>query len=148
MELVAIYLVAALVGGMVARTIHLPPMVGFLASGFALNASGVADLPGLEVLADFGVIMLLFTIGLKMDVRTLAQRHVWATTVLHLVLFGALIIGALGVLAVAIPAYLGDKSMDALITVGLAAAFSSTVVAVVWCFVFFPMFVACGISLL
>lgn len=130
MELVAIYLVAALVGGMVARTIHLPPMVGFLASGFALNASGVADLPGLEVLADFGVIMLLFTIGLKMDVRTLAERHVWATTVLHLVLFGALIIGALGVLAVAIPAYLGDKSMDALITVGLAAAFSSTVVAV------------------
>ena len=48
-------------------------MVGFLTAGFAYNLAGF-DIPeGLQTIADLGVTLLLFSIGLKLKIRDLAR---------------------------------------------------------------------------
>ncbi|WP_166849770.1 cation:proton antiporter family protein [Isoptericola sp. BMS4] len=125
-----LYLVAALVGGMAATLVRLPPLVGFLAAGFALGATGAPELPEIELVAELGVALLLFAIGLKLDVRSLLRPEIWLTTVVHLAVSIALAVGFLGVLAVAGVALLADESWGSLALVGLALAFSSTVFVV------------------
>ena len=68
--MVAAMIVTAFVLGLAARFVGLPPMVGFLAAGFVLNAMGVEGGPGLDRIADLGVQLLLFSIGLKLDLRS------------------------------------------------------------------------------
>lgn len=63
MEVFALYLGAAVVAGMLAVLLRLPPLVGFLAAGFALGGLGAPELDGLDTLADLGVALLLFGIG-------------------------------------------------------------------------------------
>ncbi|MEE2815614.1 MAG: cation:proton antiporter, partial [Actinomycetota bacterium] len=65
MEQIVLTLLTAAVLGTVAHLLRIPPLVGFLAAGFLLGALGVQPFTGLEVLADIGVMLLLFTIGLK-----------------------------------------------------------------------------------
>ena len=52
--------------GFLAQQLRLPPLVGFLGAGFALHALGAEGGPLLQQLADLGVTLLLFTIGLKL----------------------------------------------------------------------------------
>ena len=73
-------------GGMVVNLIGLPPLLGFLAAGFILNGMGYENSPALSEVADLGVTLLLFTIGLKLNIKTLMRRDVWGTTSLHLLL--------------------------------------------------------------
>ncbi len=99
MEDMTAILVVALLGGMAAALVRLPPLLGFLVAGFVLNVLGVASVPALEVSADLGVTLLLFGVGLKIDLRQLAQREVWATATVHLVastLIGAGVVAAIG----------------------------------------------------
>ncbi len=123
----ALFLVAAVVGGLLAVAVRLPPLVGYLAAGFALGGMGVAEPAGLETVAQLGVVLLLFAIGLKFDARTLLRREIWLTTSLHVVLSTAVGLGLLGLLAVVGPALVADESLGALALVGFALSFSSTV---------------------
>ena len=83
-----IVLVIALLAGLLARVAHLPPMLGFLLAGFALTPLQrfLPELAGLNVqpLADVGITLLLFSIGLKLDIRSLLRPFVWAVTCLHM----------------------------------------------------------------
>lgn len=54
MEL-ALFLAAAVVGGLLASAVRLPPMVGYLAAGFALGALGAPEPAGLAQIAELGV---------------------------------------------------------------------------------------------
>ena len=74
----------ALIAGVAATRFGLPPMVGYLLCGFVLNASGVIDHDRLTMIGDLGVTLLLFTIGLKLDLRSLLKPVVWAGTTLHM----------------------------------------------------------------
>lgn len=130
MAAAALYLGAALLGGLLAVLLRLPPLVGFLAAGFALGAVGAPELPYLEPIASFGVVLLLFAIGLKLDVRTLLRREIWLTTVVHLGISVAIALGFLGLLAVIGFGFLGGESFGALALVGFALSFSSTVFVV------------------
>jgi predicted Kef-type K+ transport protein len=130
MAAAALYLGAALLGGLVAVLLRLPPLVGFLAAGFALGAAGAPTLPYLEPIADLGVVLLLFAIGLKLDVRTLLRREIWLTSVVHLALSVAMGLGFLGLLAVIGFGFVADESFGALALVGFALSFSSTVFVV------------------
>ncbi|PRC60327.1 potassium transporter Kef, partial [Mycobacterium sp. ITM-2017-0098] len=76
MSVVAVYLIVTFGLGGLAMAVRLPPLVGFLAAGFVLNALNVAELPQLDVIADLGVTLLLFAIGLKLNVRILLRREV------------------------------------------------------------------------
>ena len=129
MEL-GLYLVAAVVGGFLAVSARLPPLVGYLVAGFALGAVGVQEPAGLEQIAELGVVLLLFAIGLKFDARTLLRKEIWLTTSVHLVLSTAVGLGFLGLLAVVGPALVADEPVGALALVGFALSFSSTVFVV------------------
>ncbi|WP_199445853.1 hypothetical protein [Auritidibacter sp. NML120636] len=52
---------------------RLPPFIGFVASGFALNAAGVKHVESLDLLAVIGVTLMLFSIGLRL--RTGHDTH-------------------------------------------------------------------------
>lgn len=130
MAAAALYIGAALLGGLGAVLLRLPPLVGFLAAGFALGAAGAPHLPYLEPIADFGVVLLLFAIGLKLDVRTLLRREIWLTTVVHMAISVAIALGFLGLLAVVGFGFVADESFGALALVGFALSFSSTVFVV------------------
>ncbi|MAU81995.1 cation:proton antiporter [Gordonia sp. GW1C4-4] len=110
--------------------LRLPPLVGFLAAGFVLNAMNVEDLPQLDVLADLGVTLLLFAIGLKLDVRILLRREVWLTTSVHMVISVVLGSIAMWVAAVAGMAMLAGQSVQTIALLAFALSFSSTVFVV------------------
>lgn len=116
--------------GFIAKQVGLPPLVGFLISGFVMNALDVEMFDGLHTLADLGITLLLFTIGLKLDIRSLIRPQIWGVSSLHLLMvvitFGALImlIGYLG-----LPLFI-DIDLQTAALLAFALSFSSTVFAV------------------
>src|SRR5919112_3625623 len=73
---IAIILVAALIGGLVARRLGLPLVLGYILAGVAVgpNTGGptVSSVHDIELLAEIGVALLLFTIGLHFSLDELA----------------------------------------------------------------------------
>ena len=68
----ALWLTIAFACGIIAKRISLPPLIGFLVTGFILNATGLTQghiREILQVLSDLGVMLLLFTIGLKINIQ-------------------------------------------------------------------------------
>ncbi|OZD10283.1 potassium transporter Kef [Rhodococcus sp. 06-235-1A] len=130
MTIAAIYLVIAFGLGGLAMAVRLPPLVGFLAAGFVINALDVGEVPQLELMADLGVTLLLFAIGLKLDVRILLRREVWLTTSVHLV--SSIVVGTtiLWLAAVAGLAMLSGQSLTTIALLAFAMSFSSTVFVV------------------
>ena len=117
----------AFVLGVAARLVRLPPLVGFLIAGFVLRGAGFESSVGLQKIADIGVTLLLFTIGLKLQIKTLLKPVVWAGATIHMALFVALF-GAV-FYAFDFGVFRGtDFSSAALIA--FALSFSSTVFAV------------------
>ena len=68
----------ALIAGIIAVRFYLPPMVGYLLAGFVLNFFGFVDHDRLTMIGNLGVTLLLFTIGLKLDLRSLLRPAIWA----------------------------------------------------------------------
>jgi predicted Kef-type K+ transport protein len=120
----------AFAAGLGAHLLRLPPLLGFLAAGFALNAMGFERTPTLDTIANLGVTLLLFTIGLKLDVRTLMRGEVWGSATLHIVGSTLFLAAALAVLKALGLAMVADLGWTALVLLGFALSFSSTVFAV------------------
>lgn len=120
----------AVVGGLLAHVLRLPPMVGFLLAGFALAGLDVADTPTLGALADLGVVLLLFAIGLRFDVRVLVRREVLGVSLAHATLSIVLALTLLAALGAAGVGLIADADGTDLVLVALALSFSSTVIAV------------------
>ncbi len=91
------WIMFALAFGLAAAFLSLPPMVGYLAAGFVLSAVGLHSGEALNLVADIGVTILLFSIGLKLNIKDLFRTEVWAVSVIHLILivviFGAIVFG-------------------------------------------------------
>lgn len=120
----------AFVLGLLSRLAGLPPLVGFLAAGFLLNAQGITNDALFQKLADLGVTLLLFTVGLKLNLRTLTRPQVWAVAGIHM----SVIMAVFG-LAVYGLAFVGASLFAALdlqqsLLIAFALSFSSTVFAV------------------
>ncbi|CCQ16442.1 Sodium/hydrogen exchanger [Rhodococcus sp. AW25M09] len=130
MTVAAIYLVIAFGLGGLAMVVRLPPLVGFLAAGFVINALDVGELPQLELMADLGVTLLLFAIGLKLDVRILLRREVWLTTSAHMVVSVAVGTGVLWLATIAGMSMLSGQSLTTIALLAFAMSFSSTVFVV------------------
>ncbi|MGV2987451.1 cation:proton antiporter [Vibrio sp. E150_011] len=128
MELILV--TVAFLAGFLALKCQLPPMVGFLLAGFALHSAGFESSDTMVTLADLGVTLLLFTIGLKLDIKTLLSKEIWAGATIHNILstllFAILLLG-LKVLGVS---SLATLEVEQLILLGFALSFSSTVFAV------------------
>ena len=73
---IVIIFVAAFLGGVVARTLRLPILLGYLAVGMAIGPHTlelVGNVDTVRTLAEFGVILLLFAVGLEVSFRDLRQ---------------------------------------------------------------------------
>ncbi len=120
----------ALVSGLLAVRFGLPPLVGYLIAGFVLNALGFNDHVKLTAIGNLGVTLLLFTIGLKLDVRSLLRPVIWAGTTLHMlaviVVFGT----GLYWLSLTGLAIFAEVDFRIALLIGFALSFSSTVFAV------------------
>lgn len=109
----------------------MPPMLGFLAAGFLMNALGFHDGSlDLEAISDLGIYLLLFTIGLKLNLKGLVRAEIWGGTTIH-ALLAILVIGLLLLVGghFGIP-LLNQLSPAQLALIGFALSFSSTVFAV------------------
>ncbi|MDI5984477.1 cation:proton antiporter [Halomonas sp. M4R5S39] len=126
----AAFLLAAFIGGLSAAAVRLPPLVGFLVAGFALNALGYDKTPLLELLSNTGVTLLLFTIGLKLDVRTLLRHDVWGSASLHMLGSTLLLMSLLSLFKWLGLGLLAEAGWPTLALLGFALSFSSTVFVV------------------
>ncbi len=71
-----IVLATAIAGGMLARWLRLPVILGYLAGGIAVGPHGLAFVHETETissLAEIGVILLLFAIGLEFSIKELLK---------------------------------------------------------------------------
>ncbi|MEO0587169.1 MAG: cation:proton antiporter, partial [Planctomycetota bacterium] len=125
-----IWVVIAFLVGLVVKQFGLPPMVGFLAAGFVLSGMGVESSETLTYMADLGIYLLLFSIGLKLDLRGLAKPEVWGVASVHMlattVLVGA---GVFGLSVVGLGMF-AELTWQTSLVVAFALSFSSTVFAV------------------
>lgn len=124
------FLLFAFVCGLGMKVIGVPPLVGYLAAGFLLHAFGFSITPSLETIADLGITIMLFTIGLKLNLRDLAKREVWAGSVAHTLVWVALITGLLFGFTYALAAYTEVISLKSAALIAFALSFSSTVCVV------------------
>lgn len=125
-----VLLVTAFGFGLAANMVRLPPLVGFLVAGFVLHAFGYESTATIEALADVGVLLLLFGIGLKLRLETLARPAVWGTAGIFAALSTAVAtVGLLGVGALGVP-LARDLDGRSAIIVAFALSFASTVFAV------------------
>ena len=95
LELTLIYLLAAVLGVVVFRNLKLPPMLGYLAVGVLIGPNALAlaqNSEGIAHLAEFGVVFLMFAIGLEFNLPRLRamRRHVFGLGLLQ-VLFTMLL---------------------------------------------------------
>ncbi len=78
LALVLLYLIAAVAGVVVCRSLKLPPMLGYLAVGVVIGPNALAlarDSAGVTYLAEFGVVFLMFVIGLEFNLPKLKSMR-------------------------------------------------------------------------
>ncbi len=78
LELVLLYLVAAVLGVVACRALKLPPMLGYLVVGVLIGPNALAlakDNAGVRYLAEFGVVFLMFVIGLEFNLPKLRSMR-------------------------------------------------------------------------
>jgi len=107
--------------GLLMRLIGLPPLVGYLAAGFILSANGHESNDILYEVAHAGVLLLLFSVGLKLRLKSLLRSEVLVGSLLHM-LVTVLLLGLLLYQFAGVP-------LETAALIALALSFSSTVVA-------------------
>ena len=123
----ASWIAFAFVLGLAARSVGLPPLIGYLGAGFTLAGFGEhfgvgpRDSEILAHLAHLGVLLLLFTVGLKLKPSNLLRREVIGGGLLHFAVSSLLV---LPVIQFAL-----DLSWRESLLLAIALSFSSTVLA-------------------
>ncbi|MBN2060617.1 MAG: cation:proton antiporter [Deltaproteobacteria bacterium] len=120
----------AFIFGAASSKIGLPPLVGYLVAGFILNAFGVQGGEDLEKIANMGVTLLLFTIGLKLKLKSFAKREVWAGATIHVLITVAVFSAGIRILGIAGMPFFRVLSWQTALLIAFALSFSSTVFAV------------------
>ena len=104
--------------------LHLPVVAGFLVAGALFGPNGVGlidDGDAIRAVADIGVVLLLFGIGLEFSLERL--RYIWRNVVVG----GALQVGVTASAVAAAMLLLGD-TVERVVLFGFALALSSTAV--------------------
>ena len=106
LEVALLYLVAAVLGVVVCRSLKLPPMLGYLVVGVIIGPNALAlaqDSAGVKYLAEFGVVFLMFVIGLEFNLPKLRSMRTLvfglglsqvALTMIGVLIGHALLVGA------------------------------------------------------
>ena len=104
-------------------------MIGFLLAGFAAHEAGVGDITTIRNLADLGITLLLFTIGLKLNLKELAEIQVWGTATVHMFVAVILTVPVILLAGYFFPVLALENPVAAW-ALAFALSFSSTVFAV------------------
>ncbi|MBS0610692.1 MAG: cation:proton antiporter, partial [Proteobacteria bacterium] len=88
LALTLLYLLAAVLGVVACRSLRLPPMMGYLVAGILIGPHALAltqNSEGVRHLGEFGVVFLMFTIGLEFNLPKLRamRRHVFGLGLLQ-----------------------------------------------------------------
>ena len=125
---VALCIIAAWVVGVICQVAKQPLLLAYLVAGFAIGPRGmrwVVNPESIQTIAEIGLILLLFLIGLEMDLKKMlgSGKIIFVTAlaqILGCIGLGWLVFGFIG---------LGDGWLEALY-LGVAAAMSSTIIIV------------------
>lgn len=120
----------AFIFGLLAKRLGQPPLVGYLVAGLGLEIVGFRMDSSLMELTEVGVQLLLFAIGLKLDLGSVKRPEVWGVTLIHMA-GTTLVLGAAayGLAQLGLPLFDG-LSLGQAAVVGFALSFSSTVFVV------------------
>jgi monovalent cation:H+ antiporter-2, CPA2 family len=123
---VGVVLAAAATMGFAARKLGLPSVLGYLLTGLIVSPftpGFVADSNQLSLLADIGVVLLLFEVGIEIDLRRISKEQ-------RSLLWGAPLQVAIGI-AIGTPVFLFlDIPLLGALLLSLSIAMSSSVVIV------------------
>lgn len=126
-------IIIALIGGLSVKRLGYPPMLGFLLAGFVISFLKIPEGEIITLIADGGITLLLFSIGLKLNLRSLAKPQVWAVSVVHMVVSVVVCVVALWMVLPMFTWLTGNSlelSNKAVWLIAFALSFSSTVFAV------------------
>ncbi len=121
---IVIIFAAAFAGSLAARLLRLPVIVGYLAAGMIIGPhvlEVIGNQETVESLAEFGVILLLFAVGVEVSFRDVAKLR-------NIAVFGTLAqIACMGAIGYGVALLLGLETASAL-TLAFAISLSSTMV--------------------
>ncbi|MDB5946760.1 MAG: potassium transporter [Ramlibacter sp.] len=134
LELTLLYLLAAVLGVVASRSLKLPPMLGYLVVGVIIGPNALAlghNAEGVRHLGEFGVVFLMFVIGLEFNLPKLRamRRHVFGLGLAQVTL--TILLATVGSLFLAVLApTLWRMSWQTALTLSGALAMSSTAIVV------------------
>ncbi len=134
LDLTLLYLLAAVLGVVGCRMLKLPPMLGYLAVGVVIGPNALAlaqNSQGLRYLAEFGVVFLMFVIGLEFSLPKLRamKRHVFGLGFSQVVLTVLITTAASLLLGLALPRW-WNVSWQIAVALGGVMAMSSTAIVI------------------
>jgi CPA2 family monovalent cation:H+ antiporter-2 len=134
LELTLLYLLAAVIGVVASRSLKLPPMLGYLVVGVIIGPNALAlgnNADGVRHLGEFGVVFLMFVIGLEFNLSKLRamRRHVFGLGMFQVML--TILLATIGSLFLSVLApTLWKMSWQTALTLSGALAMSSTAIVV------------------
>ena len=134
LELTLLYLLAAVLGVVGCRFLKLPPMLGYLVVGVVIGPNALAfaqNSEGIRHLAEFGVVFLMFVIGLEFNLPKLKamRRFVFGLGFYQVVLTIFMVTSVSVFLSVMAPT-LWNMSWQTALTLAGALAMSSTAIVI------------------
>lgn len=122
-----IWISFAYIMGLAVRQVGLPSLIGYLGAGFAIyQFGGLVGLPensgdSLNHLAHIGVLLLLFTVGLKLNIKKVMKAEVIGTGIMHFFISAMIFAPAIY--------YVTGVDWNLAFMLSIALSFSSTVLA-------------------
>jgi CPA2 family monovalent cation:H+ antiporter-2 len=134
LELTLLYLLAAVLGVVGCRFLKLPPMLGYLVVGVVIGPNALAlaqNSEGVRHLAEFGVVFLMFVIGLEFNLPKLKamQRFVFGLGLWQVTLT-VIIVTAFSLFLSTMAPKLWGLSWQTALTLAAAMSMSSTAIVI------------------
>jgi monovalent cation:H+ antiporter-2, CPA2 family len=134
LDLTLLYLLAAVLGVVGCRMLKLPPMLGYLVVGVLIGPNALAlaqNSQGLRYLAEFGVVFLMFVIGLEFSLPKLRtmKRHVFGLGLSQVLLTVLITTAASLLLGLVLPRW-WNVSWQIAVALGGVMAMSSTAIVI------------------
>jgi CPA2 family monovalent cation:H+ antiporter-2 len=133
LDIALLYLLAAVLAVVACRQFRLPPMLGYLVAGVLIGPNALAlaqNSAGIRYLAEFGVVFLMFVIGLEFSLPKLRamRQHVFGLGLAQVVLTIGLATAASLLLALMLPGWWKVSWQIALALGGILSMSSTAIV--------------------
>ena len=126
LEIIVITIFIATVVNLVLTRYHIPTIIGYIATGiiisYFLQLSQATDSEELQTIAEFGIVFLMFTIGLEFSIRHLVKMRK------EVFMYGSLQVGISMLVFFMLAYYPFGLEVESSIVIAAALALSSTAI--------------------